>query len=149
MPYYECVFIARQDISGAQADALADHFTKVISDNGGAVAKREYWGLRNLAYRIRKNRKGHYVLLNIDAPAAAVQEAERQMRINEDVIRHLTVRVEQLQDGPSAMMQSRSSRDERGERGERGDRDRGDRPRRFERERPRDDEARGEPVEAS
>ena len=124
MPYYECIFIARQDISGAQADALADHFTKVIADNGGNVTKREYWGLRNLAYRIRKNRKGHYVLLNIDAPAATVQEAERQMRINEDIIRHLTVRVEQLQEGPSVMMQSRSSRDDRGERGDRGDRDR-------------------------
>ena len=152
MPFYECVFIARQDISGTQAEALADHFTKVITDNGGTVAKREYWGLRNLAYRIRKNRKGHYLLLNIDAPAAAVQEAERQMRINEDVIRQLTVRVEQLQEGPSAMMQSRSSRDERGDRGDRdrGDRDRGDRPRRFERDRPpRDEEPRAEPAGAA
>ena len=93
MPLYENVFIARQDISSAQADALADSFTQLVVDNGGEVKKREYWGLRNLAYRMRKNRKGHYVLLNLSASPAAVAELERTMRINEDVIRYLTVRV--------------------------------------------------------
>lgn len=138
MPYYECVFIARQDISAPQVDTLADHFTKVIEEGGGSVPKREYWGLRSLSYRIRKNRKGHYVLLNVDAPAAAIEEVGRQMGINEDIIRHLTIRVEELNPGPSQIMLSRSSRgDERGERGDRprrddrdrGDRDRGDRDR--------------------
>jgi small subunit ribosomal protein S6 len=122
MPLYENVFIARQDISGAQVDALADQLTQLIADNGGEVKKRENWGLRNLAYRMNKNRKGHYVLFNIDAPAPAIAELERTMRINEDVLRYLTVRVEELEAGPSAMMQSRN-RDER----DRGDRDRGPR----------------------
>lgn len=131
MSYYECVFIARQDISAPQVDALADHFTKVVQDGGGSVTKREYWGLRSLAFRIRKNRKGHYVLLNIDAPAAAVHEMERQMGINEDIVRHLTVRVEELQEGPSAMMQSRASRDDRPRREDRF----GDRPPREDRHR--------------
>lgn len=135
MPYYECVFITRQDISAPQVEALTDHFAKVVGDNGGTVAKREYWGLRGLAYRIRKNRKGHYTLLNIDAPAPAVHEMERQMRLNEDIVRQLTVRVESLQEGPSAMMQSRTSRDDRPRRedrfrdGSREDRFRDDRPR--------------------
>jgi small subunit ribosomal protein S6 len=126
VPYYENVFIARQDASPAQVEALTEGFAAVIAENGGSVGKREYWGLRSLAYRIKKNRKGHYTLLNIDAPAAAVNEMERLMRINEDVLRYLTVRVEALEEGPSPMMRSR---DERGERGERGDRDRGDRDR--------------------
>ncbi len=131
MPYYENVFIARQDITAAQVDGLADAFTKLIEDQGGKVTKREYWGLRNLAYRIKKGRKGHYILLNIDAAPAAVLEMERQQRLNEDVVRYLTVRVEELQEGPSAVMQ-KSDRPGRGERGDRdrGDRgDRGDRPR--------------------
>lgn len=123
MPLYENVFIARQDISGAQVDALADGFTQLIADNGGEVKKREYWGLRNLAYRMRKNRKGHYVLMNLDAPPAAIAELERTMRINEDVLRYLTLRVEALEEGPSAVMQNRGSRDDRGRRGDR-DRDR-------------------------
>jgi len=123
MPLYENVFIARQDISGAQVDALADGFVQLIADNGGEVKKREYWGLRNLAYRMRKNRKGHYVLMNLDAPPAAIAELERTMRINEDVLRYLTVRVEALDEAPSAVMQSRGSRDDRGRRGDR-DRDR-------------------------
>ena len=129
VPYYECVFITRQDVSAPQVEALTDHFAKVVGDNGGTVAKREYWGLRGLAYRIRKNRKGHYTLLNIDAPAPAVHEMERQMRLNEDIVRQLTVRVESLQEGPSAMMQSRTSRDDRPRRDERfrDDRPRGDR----------------------
>jgi small subunit ribosomal protein S6 len=119
MPLYENVFIARQDISGAQVDALADTFTQLVADNGGEIKKREYWGLRNLAYRMRKNRKGHYVLLNIEAPPAAIGELERTMRINEDVIRYLTLRVDALEEGPSVVMQSRGSRDDRQRRGER------------------------------
>jgi small subunit ribosomal protein S6 len=119
MPLYENVFIARQEISGAQVDALADTFTQLVADNGGEVKKREYWGLRNLAYRMRKNRKGHYILLNLSAPPAAVAELERTMRINEDIIRYMTIRVDQLEDGPSVVMQSRGSRDDRQRRGER------------------------------
>jgi small subunit ribosomal protein S6 len=123
MSLYESIFIARQDISGAQVDTLADTFTQLVTDNGGEVKKREYWGLRNLAYRMRKNRKGHYVLFNIDAPPAAIAELERTMRINEDVIRYLTIRVDALDDGPSVIMQSRGSRDDRQRRGA-GDRER-------------------------
>jgi small subunit ribosomal protein S6 len=119
MPLYENVFIARQDISGAQVDALSDTFTQLVADNGGEVKKREYWGLRNLTYRMRKNRKGHYVLLNLSAPPAAVTELERTMRINEDVIRYLTIRVDELEEGPSVVMQSRGSRDDRQRRGDR------------------------------
>src|ERR1700751_6064256 len=121
MALYENIFIARQDISGAQVDALADTFTQLITDSGGEVKKREYWGLRNLAYRMRKNRKGHYVLMNIAAPPAAITELERTMRINEDVIRYLTLRVDQHEEGPSVIMQSRGSREER----KRRDRERG------------------------
>src|ERR1700686_2222830 len=119
MPLYENVFIARQDISGAPVDALANTFTQLVADNGGEVKKREYWGLRNLTYRMRKNRKGHYVLLNLSAPPAAVAELERTMRINEDVIRYLTIRVDELEDGPSVVMQSRGGRDDRQRRGDR------------------------------
>ena len=143
MPLYENVFIARQDISGAQVDALADTFTQLIAEQGGEVKKREYWGLRNLAYRMKKNRKGHYVLFNLEAPAAAVSELERNMRINEDVLRYLTIRVEALETEPSAMMQSRN----RDERDRDRDRDRGPRrgygdrdPREEDRERERDRE---------
>ena len=126
MPYYENVFIARQDISGQQVDGLVESFGEIINQGGGKVAKHEYWGLKNLAYRIKKNRKGHYVLINVDAPADAVLEMERNMRLNEDVIRFMTVRVDALEEGPSAMMQSRSSRDGRDRRGDRGPRDRRD-----------------------
>ena len=122
MPFYENVFIARQDISGAQVDQLADTFTQLIAEQGGEIKKREYWGLRNLAYRMKKNRKGHYVLFNIDAPPAAIAELERTMRINEDVLRFMTMRVEALEEGPSAIMQSRGSRDDRPRRGGYGDR---------------------------
>lgn len=118
VPYYESVFIARQDIAALQVDALADTFTKVIEDLGGRVTKRELWGLRSLSFRIKKNRKGHYVLLNIDAPPPAVHELERQMRINEDILRYLTVRVDELEDGPSAMVQNRYGREDRGGRRE-------------------------------
>jgi small subunit ribosomal protein S6 len=135
MPFYENVFIARQDISTAQVETLTDTFANLVAENGGKVEKREYWGLRNLAYRIKKNRKGHYVLFNLEAPPAAVNELERNMRINEDVLRYLTVRVEELEAGPSAMMR-RAERDER----DRGDRDRG--PRRGYGDRdPREEEA--------
>jgi small subunit ribosomal protein S6 len=119
MPLYENVFIARQDISGAQVDQLADSLTQLIAEQGGEVKKREYWGLRNLAYRMNKNRKGHYVLLNIDAPAAAIAELERTMRINEDVLRYLTLRVETHEEGPSSVMQSRGSREDRPRRSDR------------------------------
>jgi small subunit ribosomal protein S6 len=124
MPLYENVFIARQDISAAQVEALADTFTALVAEHGGKVEKREYWGLRNLAYRVKKNRKGHYMLFNLDAPPIAVSELERNMRINEDVLRYLTIKVEELEAGPSAVLQNRG-RDER-DRGPRrgyGDRD--------------------------
>ena len=123
MPLYEHVFLARQDLAQAQVDALAENATKIIEDNGGKIAKTETWGLRSLAYRIAKNRKAHYVMLDIDAPAAAIAEFERQSNINEDVIRFLTLRVDEHETGPSAMMR-RGERDR--ERGPRGD-DRGDR----------------------
>jgi len=113
MPLYENVFIARQDISGAQVDQLADGFTQLIAEQGGQVKKREYWGLRNLAYRMNKNRKGHYILFNIEAPPAAIAELERTMRINEDVLRYLTLRIEKVDEGPSPIMQSRGSREDR------------------------------------
>ncbi|HWE76528.1 MAG TPA: 30S ribosomal protein S6 [Stellaceae bacterium] len=125
MPLYENIFIARQDISTAQVEALADTFATLVSENGGKIEKREYWGLRNLSYRMKKNRKGHYVLFNLDAPAAAVIELERNMGINEDVLRYLTIRVEALETEPSAMMQSRNRGDERDR-----DRDRDRGPRR-------------------
>ncbi len=117
MSLYECVFIARQDISATQVEGLVSQFSGIIEEGGGKVASSEMWGLRSLAYRIKKNRKGHYVLLNLDAPSPAVQEMERIMRLNEDVIRYLTVRVEALEEGPSIVMQSRHSRDDRGGRG--------------------------------
>ena len=125
MPLYEHVFLARQDLAQAQVDALAENATKIIEDNGGKVAKTETWGLRSLAYRIAKNRKAHYVMLELDAPAAALAELERQTGINEDVIRYMTIRVDELEKGPTVMMR-KGDRD-RGERGPRGDGDRGDR----------------------
>jgi small subunit ribosomal protein S6 len=117
MPFYENIFIARQDIAAPQVDALADQFAGVIGAGGGKVTKKEYWGLKSFAYKIKKNRKGHYILMNIDAPAPAIKEMERQMSINEDVVRYLTVRVEALEEGPSAMMQSRNTRDDKPRRG--------------------------------
>jgi len=123
MSLYESVIIARQDISAAQVETLVDQLTAVLSEGGAEVKKKEMWGLRNLAYRVQKNRKGHYVLLNIDGPSTAVDEYERQMRINEDVLRYMTVRVEEHEEGPSAMMQPRNERGDRGGRGgRRGDR---------------------------
>ncbi len=130
MSYYESVFIARQDISATQVETLADTFTEIISGGGGNVTKREYWGLRNLAYRIKKNRKGHYMLLNIDAPSDAILEMERNMRISEDILRYITIRVDELEEGPSVMARSRSARDDHRPRRD-GHQDRG--PRRGER----------------
>jgi len=134
MPLYEHVFLARQDLAQAQVDALAENATKIIEDNGGKVVRTETWGLRSLAYRIAKNRKAHYVALDIDAPAPAIAELERQTNINEDVIRFLTLRVDEHETGPSAMMR-RGERGDRPDRGPRGDRgDRGDRGERGERD---------------
>ena len=113
MPYYESVFIARPDISTAQVDALTESLTSIVGENGGTVTKNEYWGLKNLAYRIKKNRKGHYTLMNIDAPAGAIGELERNMRISEDVLRYMTIRVDELDENPSIMLTSRGPRDNR------------------------------------
>ncbi|MFC4625126.1 30S ribosomal protein S6 [Daeguia caeni] len=113
MALYEHVLLARQDITQQQVDALVEQFKGVIEANGGKVGKVENWGLRPLTYRIKKNRKAYYTLMNIDAPAAAVAEMERQMRINEDVLRFLTVRVDELEEGQSAMLTRRDDRRER------------------------------------
>src|ERR1700744_161068 len=148
MALYETVFIARQDISSAQAETLAETYSQMIADNGGKVTKTEHWGLKTLAFRMNKNRKGHYVLINIDAPPAAVLEMERNMRINEDVLRYMSIRVDEHEEGPSAMMQSRGGAG--GERGDRGDRGgnrggmaRGPRPPRRD---DRDDRGEGAPM---
>lgn len=112
MAFYEHVLIARPDISPQQVDALIEDLTRTVADHGGKVTKSEYWGLRNLAYRVRKNRKGHYALLNIDGASAVIQELERKQRINEDVMRFITVRVEELDEEPSPVL-ARRDRDER------------------------------------
>ena len=114
MALYEHIFIVRQDVSTQQVETLTEELSNIISENGGTVAKVEHWGLRTLAYRMKKNRKGHYVLLNIDAPSAAVVEMERVQRINEDIIRLMTIRVEELEEGPSAILRAREERDDRG-----------------------------------
>ena len=159
MPLYEHVYLARQDVSAQQVEDLTKQFTTVIEGLGGKVTKNEYWGVKSLNFRIKKNRKAHFTLLNVDAPPAALAEVERQQRINEDVLRYLTVRVDELEEGPSAMMRKVDrdrERDERGgfgggfggggfggggrfgdrDRGDRGDRfgDRGDRPPRRDRD---------------
>ena len=125
MPLYEHVYLARQDLSPQQVEELTTQFKGVIEQNGGKIAKEEYWGVKSLSYRIRKNRKAHMTLFNIDAPPAAINEIERQERLNEDVLRYLTIRVEAHEEGPSAMMRKADrDREERGERGDRGDRPR-------------------------
>lgn len=125
MALYEHVYLARQDISAQQVEALSEQFKGIIESHGGKIEKIEYWGAKSVAYRIKKNRRAHFTLLNIDAPANAVAEMERQMGINEDVIRFLTVRVEELEQGPSVMMRKRDDEErERGERAERGERGR-------------------------
>lgn len=134
MALYEHIFLARQDVSQQQVEELTTALTDILAQGGGKVTKNEYWGLKGLSYRIRKNRKAHYTLLNLDAPAAAIAEMERQMRINEDILRFMTVRVDELEEGPSAMMQKRD-RDDRDGGAPRGG-DRGGfsgerRPRRF------------------
>ena len=118
MPLYEHVFLARQDLAQAQVDALAENATKIVEDNGGKVMKTETWGLRSLAYRIAKNRKAHYVMLDLDAPAQAVAELERQSDINEDVIRFLTIKVDEHEKGPSAMMRRGEKERSRSDRGD-------------------------------
>jgi len=145
MALYEHVFLARQDLAQAQVDALAETASNIVTEGGGKVVKTENWGLRSLAYRVARNRKAHYVLLEIDGPAPIIAELERQTSINEDVIRFMTVRVDAHEAGPSAMMRRGERRDREGrdrDRGERGgdrggdrDRDRGgDRPRRDDRD---------------
>eukprot|EP01037_Dinobryon_pediforme_P031455 gene31455-35950_t len=128
MPLYEHVFLARQDVSTQAVDTLIEQFKTIIESLGGKVAKVENWGLKTLAYRVKKNRKAHYALLNIDAPAPAIAELERQEGINEDVLRFLTIKVDALEEAPSAMLQKRDRDERRGDRDDRGDRrDRGDR----------------------
>lgn len=136
MALYEHVFLARQDLAQAQVDALAETATKIVTEGKGKVVKTENWGLRSLAYRIAKNRKAHYVMLEIDAPTGVIAELERQTSINEDVIRYLTIRVDAHETGPSAMMRRGERDGRRGDRGERGHRE--DRPRRDRDDAPRD-----------
>ncbi len=119
MPLYEHTFLARQDVTQAQVEALMKEFQGVVEEGKGKVTKQEYWGLKNLAFKIKKNRKAHYAFFNIDAPPAAVTEMERRMGINADIVRFLTVRVEELETEPSAQMR-KQDRDERGDRGDRG-----------------------------
>ncbi len=137
MALYEHVFLARQDLAQAQVDTLAETATSIIETNGGKVIKTETWGLRSLAYRIAKNRKAHYVMIEFDAPTNVVAELERQTQINEDIIRYMSIRVEAHEAGPSAMMRKR----DRDDRPRRDDRDRDDRPRRDRDDRPRRDDA--------
>ena len=156
MPLYEHVFLARQDVSAQQVEELTTQLTGVIEQLGGKVTKLEQWGVKSLSYRVRKNRKAHFTFMNVDAPSAALTEIERQERLNEDVLRYLTIRVEEHEEGPSAMMRKSDrdrDRDDRGggfrdrDRGDRGDRGgyRGDRDR-GDRGPPRDRAPRDEPV---
>jgi small subunit ribosomal protein S6 len=156
MALYEHVFLARQDLSTQQVEELTAQYKAIIEQMGGKIAKSEYWGVKSLTYRMRKNRKAHFTLMNVDGPSAAMVEVERQQRINEDVLRNLTIRVEEHETEPSAMMRKvdrdRDRDDRRGgfDRGggfdrDRGDRDRGDRPRHREGRPPRDDSA-ADPV---
>ncbi|WP_267395515.1 MULTISPECIES: 30S ribosomal protein S6 [unclassified Sphingomonas] len=142
MALYEHVFLARQDLAQAQVDALAEAATKIVQDNEGRVVKTETWGLRSLAYRIAKNRKAHYVMLEIEAPGAVIAELERQTQINEDIIRYMTVKVDELEEGPTVMMRKQErDRERRGDReGGRDGAPRGDRPDRGPR-RDREEEA--------
>jgi small subunit ribosomal protein S6 len=116
MRLYESVFIARQDITSAQVEAMADEFAEIITSAGGSIKKREYWGLRSLAYRIKKNRKGHYVMFNLETGPEALREYERIMGLNEDVLRFLNLNIEEVEDGPSIMMQAKTERSSRGQR---------------------------------
>ncbi|QFS82743.1 30S ribosomal protein S6 [Roseivivax sp. THAF40] len=116
MPLYEHVFISRQDLSNTQAEGLVEHFSSILSDNGGTLVESEYWGVKTMAYKINKNRKGHYAYLRTDAPATAVQEMERLMRLHDDVMRVMTIKVDAHEEGPSVQMQKRDERDGRRER---------------------------------
>ena len=151
MPLYEHVFLARQDVSAQQVEAMTKDFQTIIEEGGGSIAKHEYWGVKSLAYKIKKNRKAHFSLLNIDAPHPAVAEMERQMGLSTDVLRFMTLRVDEHESDPSAMMRKSDRDDRRGgrrggrrddrpprrdDRGERGDRERGDRDRGDRGERP-------------
>ena len=142
MPYYENVFIARQEISTQQVDAIADVFSEIIKDGGGKVTKRENWGLKTLAYRIKKSRKAHYILFNIDAPVDVIHEMERQMGLNEDVLRHLTIRLDELSDEPSVQAQVKTNRSD-------GDRDSGEFKARSPQERTPDEPAEDISIEKS
>jgi small subunit ribosomal protein S6 len=153
MPLYEHVFLARQDVSAQQVEELTAQLTGVIQQLGGKVAKVEQWGVRSLSYRVRKNRKAHFTFMNVDAPSAALTEIERQERLNEDVLRYLTIRVDEHEEGPSAMLRkSDRDRDERGggfrDRDRDRDRDRGERrPRERDRGPPREEQV-GEEAES-
>ncbi|MFT3989513.1 30S ribosomal protein S6 [Aestuariivirga sp.] len=157
MALYEHVFLTRQDASNAQVDALVEQFKGIIAAGGGKIDKTEYWGVKSIAFRIKKNRKAHYTLMNIDAPAPAVAEMERQMSLSEDVIRFMTVKVEALEEGPSAQMRRRDDREERSSFGDDrgfggGGRSFGDRPDRgggFGSSRGRREERNDAPVEAN
>ena len=116
MPLYEHVMIARQDLSNTQAESLIEHFSTVVADNGGKIVESEYWGVKTMAYKINKNRKGHYAFMRSDAPVAAIQEMERLMRLHEDVMRVLTIKVDAHEEGPSVQMQKRDERPDRRER---------------------------------
>jgi len=116
MRLYESVFIARQDITYAQVEAMADEFAEIITSAGGSIKKREYWGLRSLAYRIKKNRKGHYLMFNLETGPEALREYERIMGLNEDVLRFLNLNIEEVEEGPSIMMQAKTERSSRGQR---------------------------------
>ena len=135
MRLYECVIIARQDVSATLVEELVNDFCAIIEKDGGSIKKREYWGLRSLAYRIKKNRKGHYVLLNLETEPATLNEFERIMGLNEDILRFMTISIDEVEEGPSIVMQVRPERSDR-------DRPRGDRPER----RPTRDDA---PYEAT
>jgi small subunit ribosomal protein S6 len=148
MALYEHVFLARQDLSPQQVDELVEQYKGIITSNGGSVGRVENWGLKSLTYRMNKNRKAYYTLMDLDCAPAALNEMERQMGLSEDVLRFMTVKVEKHEEGPSAMMQKREERSDRGDRGfgdrggRFGDRDRGDRGDRGPR-RPREGQAEG------
>ena len=116
MALYECVYIARQELTVAQTEQLSKDLIKLVSSNDGELKNQEYWGLRNLAYKIRKNRKGHYIMFHIDSPSSTIIELERNMRLNEDILRYLTIKIESLPEGPSVMMTARPDRPRRTDR---------------------------------
>ena len=153
MPLYEHVYLARQDVTAQQVEELTAQFKGIIEQLGGKVEKTEYWGVKSLSYRMRKNRKAHFTLMNVEAPPAALAEVERQQRLSEDILRYITIRVDEHETGPSAMMRKVDrDRDRDDRRGDRGDR--GDRPRRDHDDRPprrdRDDRgSRDEPAIAA